>query len=63
LTLRVPDKKTPTLENPVDLSRINWAARPLNAVLRALFDRIDLDPATFQPMYFPWTLPEWRSTE
>lgn len=38
-----------------------WGPRQLNAVLLALFERIDLDPATFQPVTFEWTVPEWRS--
>ena len=42
---------------------IDWteATRPLNAALRAMFDQIKLDPATFQPVDFQWTIPEWRS--
>lgn len=42
---------------------IDWteAPRPLNAALRALFDRVDLDPETFQPIAFAWTVPEWRA--
>lgn len=38
-----------------------WPARTLNAVLRALFDRVELDPETFQPTHFEWSVPEWRS--
>jgi DNA invertase Pin-like site-specific DNA recombinase len=37
-----------------------WPPRQLNNVLRALFDRIELDPATFQPTSLEWTVPEWR---
>ena len=37
-----------------------WTARSVNRVLRALFERIDLDPQTFQPVRFEWTVPEWR---
>lgn len=42
--------------------QINWDAGPrkLNAVLRALFDKIELDPETFQPVAFEWAVPEWR---
>jgi len=32
----------------------------INVFLRRLFDRIDLDAATFQPTHFEWTFPEWR---
>lgn len=39
----------------------DWDARSLNGVLRALFETIELDPATFQPVAFAWTVPEWRS--
>jgi hypothetical protein len=38
-----------------------WAPRKLNGVLRAIFDRIELDPATFQPVSFAWSVPEWRA--
>lgn len=37
-----------------------WSPRTINRVLRALFERIDLDPETFQPKRFEWTVPEWR---
>lgn len=37
-----------------------WPVRELNAVLRALFVSIELDRATFQPVAFSWTIPEWR---
>lgn len=44
----------------------SWQPRHLNAVLRALFAGITLDPATFQPVPDPklayeWTVPEWRA--
>ena len=44
----------------VDRSR---PTRQLNAVLRALFDGIDLDRETFQPLPdgFHWLVPEWRA--
>jgi hypothetical protein len=47
----------------VEIPRIDWAweSKRLNAYLRGLFERIDLDPATFQPRDFAWTVPEWRS--
>lgn len=38
-----------------------WPPRELNGVLRALFERIDLDHATFQPVAFEWSVPEWRA--
>ena len=38
----------------------SWSPRTVNRVLRALFERIDLDPHTFQPVRFEWTVPEWR---
>ena len=38
-----------------------WQPKPLNAVLRAMFASIDLDPATFQPTTVEWTVPEWRA--
>ena len=41
---------------------IAWDAPPreLNALLGAIFERIDLDPETFQPVAFTWRVPEWR---
>lgn len=47
----------------IDVPAIDWGADPrkVNAVLRAMFGRIDLDPSTFQPIAFDWTVPEWRS--
>lgn len=42
---------------------LDWT-RPtakVNAVIRALFESVDLDPVTFQPVAFTWTVPEWRS--
>jgi DNA invertase Pin-like site-specific DNA recombinase len=35
--------------------------REVNAVLRELFERIDLDPKTFQPVHFEWRNPDWRA--
>jgi hypothetical protein len=42
---------------------IDWSGAPreLNRVLRHLFERIDLDPPTFQPVAFEWRVPEWRA--
>jgi hypothetical protein len=41
---------------------IDWAdPAKVNGVLRALFERVDLDPVTFQPTGFTWRVPEWRS--
>jgi DNA invertase Pin-like site-specific DNA recombinase len=39
----------------------SWPPKKLNAVLRALFDRVELDAATFQPTGFEWAVPEWRA--
>lgn len=38
-----------------------WPPRQINAVLRALFESIELDPLTFEPTRFEWTVPEWRA--
>jgi DNA invertase Pin-like site-specific DNA recombinase len=42
-----------------------WEPRPLNRVLRAILDGIELDVATFQPKPdgYVWTVPEWRSAD
>lgn len=47
------------------IPRIDWSWEPrtLNRVLRALFVEIELDPATFKPVGFEWTVPEWRRAE
>jgi hypothetical protein len=41
-----------------------WEPRNVNAVLRALFDRIQLGP-DLRPLPYPdgfiWTVPEWRA--
>lgn len=39
----------------------SWPPRTVNNVLRAVFDGIELDAATFQPVAFAWAVPEWRS--
>ncbi len=41
----------------------DWPPKALNRLLRALFERIELDQATFQPLPsgYRWTVPEWRS--
>jgi hypothetical protein len=39
----------------------SWPPRELNAVLRALFEEIELDPDTFRPVAFRWHVPEWRA--
>lgn len=39
----------------------SWGPRELNGVLRALFDGIELDRETFQPVAFGWKVPEWRA--
>jgi DNA invertase Pin-like site-specific DNA recombinase len=38
-----------------------WTPRTLNKVLRAVFEAIEVDPATFQPIEFTWTVAEWRA--
>ncbi|CAN5705457.1 hypothetical protein BH23CHL7_BH23CHL7_20810 [soil metagenome] len=38
-----------------------WPPKQINAVLRAMFEAIELDPATFQPVRFEWMVPEWRA--
>jgi len=47
------------------VSEVDWSKPPavLNAFLRAMFERIDLDPETMQPLPdgFAWTVPEWRA--
>lgn len=40
-----------------------WETTKLNAVLGALFEVIELDPVTFQPVHFVWRIPEWRATD
>ncbi len=39
----------------------SWTPKALNPVLRALFERIDLDAETFAPVGYRWTVPEWRA--
>ncbi|HEY5520545.1 MAG TPA: hypothetical protein VIK08_07800 [Candidatus Limnocylindrales bacterium] len=39
----------------------SWEARDVNRVLKAMFEKIELDPITWQPVAFEWTVPEWRS--
>jgi hypothetical protein len=39
----------------------DWPPRQLNAVLRAIFEDVQLDPETFAPVGFTWTVPEWRT--
>lgn len=44
---------------------VDWSQPPhtLNVVLRALFERIDLEPETFQPRPdgYAWRVPQWRA--
>jgi DNA invertase Pin-like site-specific DNA recombinase len=44
------------------VSMISWSEPPrvLNGFLQAVFQRIDLDPETFQPVGYVWTVPAWR---
>ena len=37
-----------------------WSPRTINRYLRLMFERIELDPETFQPIRFEWTIPGWR---
>lgn len=37
--------------------------REINAILRDLFESIDLDAETFQPVEFHWRNPDWRDAE
>lgn len=39
----------------------SWSPRELNRVLSAIFADVTLDPATFQPVAFTWSVPEWRA--
>jgi hypothetical protein len=44
------------------ITDIDWEdPAKVNGVLRALFERVDLDQATFQPVGFCWRVAEWRS--
>lgn len=45
-----PDMRLPRQRSPQEQ----------NAILRQLFERVELDPETFQPTYFVWRHPEWR---
>ena len=38
----------------------SWSPATVNAVLRAMWDRVELD-ATMLPVRAEWTVPEWRS--
>jgi hypothetical protein len=42
---------------------IDWTQPPakLNTALRLVFERIDLDPLTYRPTTYGWTVPQWRS--
>jgi DNA invertase Pin-like site-specific DNA recombinase len=39
-----------------------WAPRDVNAILRAIFSRIDLGP-DLRPVSAVWTVPEWRADD
>ena len=46
--------------------KVPWdegSIRDINAVLRAQFDRIDLDAVTWQPIYFVWRIPRRPASE
>ena len=53
------DERTIVLKVPTELDW-TWPPREVNAVLRALWRDIKLDPATFDPIYFDWVVPEMR---
>ena len=53
------DAETQLLEVPPAIDW-TWPPRQINAVLRAIFKRIDLGP-DLQPARFVWTVPEWRA--
>lgn len=38
-----------------------WPPKVINRVLRAILAEVRLDPETFQPTGFEWTVPEWRA--
>jgi DNA invertase Pin-like site-specific DNA recombinase len=49
----------------VDLPSVidwSWPPRQLNAVLRAIWERVELGP-DMQPARFVWRVPEWRSVD
>ena len=51
--------------NRVDLPAAidwSWSPRRLNAVLRTIWERVELGP-DMQPVRFVWRVPEWRSAE
>ena len=50
-------RMTMTLPEGIDWSK---PTRTVNAALRALWRSVTLDPETFQPIAFEWTVPEWR---
>jgi hypothetical protein len=47
------------------VAEVDWTKPPrmLNDLLRHVFERIELDPETMQPLPdgFTWTVPEWRA--
>lgn len=48
-----PDMRFPRQRTPAEQ----------NAILRQLFERVELDPETFMPTEFVWRHPEWRSPD
>jgi DNA invertase Pin-like site-specific DNA recombinase len=59
----VADEAEQDYSNAVQHLPVDWTApaAQINRSLAALFDRIELDPATFQPTSYAWRRPEWRS--
>ncbi len=46
---------------PRDLRLVSgWTPSEVNSALRSLFESIELDPDTLQPITFKWRHPEWR---
>ncbi|MGA3030849.1 MAG: recombinase family protein [Candidatus Limnocylindrales bacterium] len=54
-----------TRSEVVAIPAVDWSqsSATLNGVLRALFERVDVDPETFQPRPdgYVWRVPEWRA--
>jgi hypothetical protein len=43
---------------------IDWEdPAKVNTVLKALFERVELDAKTFEPIGFTWRVPEWRTRD
>jgi DNA invertase Pin-like site-specific DNA recombinase len=55
---RLVEPKRPDLRLPAGMS-----PKEINASFHALFERVDLDPVTFQPVNFVWRNPAWREPD